>query len=50
MTHSNEIIDIRLYEAYIADFKNDGYNEFEAQMRTLNKLKENIDIDFWEVK
>ena len=39
-----------LYEAYIANYIKKGYNEKEAQLMTLEKLKTNYDIDFWEVK
>ena len=38
-----------LYNLYIGDFEAEGLNEYEAQIATLEKLKENHDIDFWEV-
>jgi hypothetical protein len=34
---------------YIQKYVNNGYNEYEAQWKTLEKLKENYNIDFWEV-
>jgi hypothetical protein len=38
-----------LYLMYIQKYVNNGYNEYEAQWKTLEKLKENYNIDFWEV-
>ena len=35
---------------YVAKFFNSGYNEYEAVMETLKRLKRNYDFDFWEVK
>ena len=47
--YSGEEISIKLCEIYIQDFIDEGYTEYEAQIKTLEKLKENYDIDFWEV-
>lgn len=47
---ANEEINERLCNAYAEDYMKDGCSEFEAQIRALEKLKENNDIDFWEVK
>lgn len=46
---SNEKINERLYSLYIQEYAADGYTEYEAQWKALEKLKENCDIDFWEV-
>ena len=46
---SNCEVPTRLYDAYVAFFFKEGYNEVEAQMNALLKLKSNYDIDFWEV-
>lgn len=46
---SNCEVSIRLYDAYVAFFSKAGYNDIEAQLKALLKLKSNYDIDFWEV-
>ncbi len=46
---SNEYISAALYELYIQKYLGDGFNEYEAQIRALGKIKENHDIDFEEV-
>ena len=46
---SDDIIDRDLYSAYVEKFKKLGYNEYEAQIITLNNLAENHDIYFKEV-
>lgn len=46
---SYEKIRESLYNSYIQRYTADGYTEFEAQWQTLEKLKENYNIDFWEV-
>ena len=46
---SDENINPRLYDIYIKRFINDGNSEFEAQVKALNRLKENHYIDVWEV-
>lgn len=46
---SREKINERLYTMYIQEYVADGYTEYEAQWKALEKLKENYDIDFWEV-
>ena len=47
---SNEEISERIFDMYVAKFFNSGYNEYEAVMETLKRLKRNYDFDFWEVK
>lgn len=47
---SNEEISETLYSLYVGEFLDNGYTEFEAQWKALEKLKENHNIDFWEVK
>ena len=47
---SDQYIEYMLYIQYINRFILQGYSEKEAQMRSLERLKENHDIDFWEVK
>ena len=47
---SNQIINENLYKLYIASYIKEGYSEFDAQFKAVEKLKENHDIDFWEVK
>lgn len=46
---SHEKINERLYTMYIQEYVTDGYTEYEAQWKALEKLKGNNDIDFWEV-
>lgn len=46
---SNQEISGTLYNLYLGEYLDNGYTEFEAQWKTLEKLKENYDIDFWEV-
>lgn len=46
---SNEEISEGLYLRYVQRFIADGCGEYEAQWKALEKLKENHDIDFWEV-
>lgn len=46
---SNEEISEQLYSRYVQRFISDGFGEYEAQWKALEKLKENHDIDFWEV-
>ncbi len=46
---AEEEINERLYFLYIQEFLLEGYTEYEAQWKTLEKLKENYKIDFWEV-
>ncbi len=46
---SDEEISENLYNLNISSFMDDGMTEYEAQIATLNKLKENYLIDFWEV-
>ena len=46
---SNQEISETLYFRYVQRYILDGCTEFEVQWKTLEKLKENHDIDFWEV-
>lgn len=46
---SDQEISEDLYSLYINSFVSDGIDEYDAQLKTLNKLKENHLIDFWEV-
>lgn len=47
---SDEYINERLYNMYISEFESKGYEGYEAQLKTLEKLKETYKIDFWEVE
>lgn len=47
---SNANIDTDLYDAYIRKYMKEGFSEYDAQINALEQLKENFDIDFWEVK
>lgn len=46
---SLEKISEQLYTMYIQEYVADGYDEYEAQWKSLEKLRESYDIDFWEV-
>jgi hypothetical protein len=46
---SKEEVNERLYLLYIQEYVNYGYSEYDSQWKALEKLKENYDIDFWEV-
>lgn len=46
---SNQEISEELYSRYVQRYILEGSSEFEAQWKALEKLKENHDIDFWEV-
>jgi hypothetical protein len=46
---SKEKVNERLYFLYIQEYIGKGYSEYESQWKALEKLKENYDIDFWEV-
>ena len=45
----NEEISQALHDLYVAEYQSMGYDEYSAQLASLNKLKENHDFDFWEV-
>ena len=47
---SNKILSTYVYERYISEFKAIGLQEYEAQIKALDKLRQNYEIDFWEVK
>lgn len=46
---SNQEVSENLYELYITEYALNGSSEYEAQLKALNKIKENHAIDFWEV-
>ena len=48
--NSNEIIDSKLYEAYVNKNKSAGLTEFESQWAALEAIKRNADIHFMEVQ
>ena len=48
--HSNQTVSEKLLEAYVKKFVGSGLSERDAQLMGLNKIMENYDIDFWEVK
>ena len=47
---SEQIISSKLYELSISEYLDKGLSEFEAQIRTIEDLKRNHKINFWEVK
>lgn len=47
-TSEQEICE-ELYSLYISSYISEGMSEYDAQIKTLEKLKENHLIDFWEV-
>lgn len=47
---SKEKIEKDLYEVYIKKYVKQGYSEKESQLKALEELKQNHDIDFWEVR
>lgn len=47
---SEQKISPKLYELRIGEYLQRGLSEFDAQMKTLEDLKLNHKIDFWEVK
>lgn len=46
---SNQEISESLFELYISEYYSEGLSEYDAQLKALNKIKENHAIDFWEV-
>lgn len=46
---SNEEINERIYNMYIDAFKSQGYDEYKAQIKALEKIAENHNINFEEV-
>ena len=48
--NSDENVNETLYYMYIASYLNEGADEFSAQMKTIERLKQNYQIDFWEAK
>lgn len=46
---SNEIINDRIYNMYIQKYIKSGNDEYEAQLKALDKLSQSYDIKVWEV-
>lgn len=46
---SNQRISEELYSMYVDQFRSNGFSEYEAQWKALEKLKAGYDIDFWEI-
>lgn len=46
---SEQEVSEELYSLYISSYISEGSSEYEAQIKTLEKLRENHLIDFWEV-
>ena len=46
---SNQLIEQKLYDLYIGQFISDGYTEYEAQIKALDKLIQSHNINFQEV-
>lgn len=47
---AKEEINENLYISYIANYLNQHYSEYDAQLLALKELKKNYQIDFWEVE
>lgn len=48
--NSTEKISSTLYDMYLQKFLSQGMADYDAQIKSLEKLKENHSIDFWEVE
>lgn len=48
--NSTEKISSTLYDMYLQKFLSQGMTDYDAQIKSLEKLKENHSIDFWEVE
>lgn len=46
---SKQIVSKSLYNLYVGEFLDEGYDEYDAQLKSLEKLKENHLIEFKEV-
>lgn len=46
---SGQEISEKLYDLIIGDYVSKGFSEFEAQIKALERLRQNYDIDFREV-
>lgn len=46
---SNEYVNERIYNMYIQNFIKEGYSEFDAQLMSLEKLSQSLDVKIWEV-
>lgn len=46
---SNTAVNEQIYNMYIQRYTKDGYDEFDAQLKALERLSESFDIKVWEV-
>ncbi|MCM1436257.1 MAG: phage minor capsid protein, partial [Ruminococcus flavefaciens] len=46
---SNTVVNEQIYNMYIQRYTKDGYDEFDAQLKALERLSESFDIKVWEV-
>lgn len=46
---SKQKINFKLFDLHVGNYRDDGYEEFDAQILALNKLKINYNIEFEEV-
>ncbi len=46
---ANEKVNSRLYSLYIQSYINEGLSEFDAQLKTIDKLSKSYKIKLWEV-
>ena len=46
---SSQMISEKLFGLYMKGYIESGYDERNAQIMTLTRIKRNYDIDFWEV-
>lgn len=47
---AGEPVNGTLYDMYVQKFLIGGSSKFDAQIKALEKIRENCDIDFWEVE
>lgn len=47
--YSNELVNLKLYSLYIQKYINDGFDEYEAQLKAIDRLSRSYEIKFWEV-
>lgn len=46
---SNTVVSEQIYNMYIQRYTKDGYYEFNAQLKALERLSKSFDIKVWEV-
>lgn len=46
---SNMVVNEQIYNMYIQRYTKDGYDEFSAQLKALERLSKSFDIKVWEV-